>query len=218
KYIYENPASTTAYFALLQQINNLLILDPNNKQDNRLYAAVATSWDLKYGDHPRARQLHDITISAMQKIRQQKAPNINLPEAGAALAYFDISLPDVHGTLVKLSDVVKKGNVILLDFTAYQTKFSPGHNMDLGSIYEKYYAKGLEIFQVSLDADLNFWQNVSLNIPWICVRDPETVYSNIAATYNVKELPATFILNRKGEIVKRLQPSTNLDTEINNVL
>jgi peroxiredoxin len=218
RYIYENPASTAAYFALFQQINNLLILDPYNKDDNKLYAIVATSWDLKYVDHPRAKQLHDITISAMKEIRGQKERNFSNLEVKEALAYFEISLPDVHGALVKLSDVIKEGKVIVLDFTAYQTKFSPEHNMDLGSIYEKYYAKGLDIFQISLDADLNFWQNVSLNIPWICVRDPETVYSQIAATYNVKELPATFLLNRKGEVVKRIEQGVDLDAEIKKVL
>jgi glutathione peroxidase-family protein len=217
QYIYEHPASTAAYFALFQQINNLLIFDPYDKDDNKCYASVATAWDLKYGDHPRAKQLHDITIRAIQEIRKKK----RRPEAlkiATALAYFEVSLPDAHGTIVNLSDLIKEKKVILLDFTAYQAQFSPVHNMDLGELYEKYYAKGLDIFQVSLDADLNFWQNVSLNIPWICVRDPETVYSGTAAMYNVKELPATFILNREGEIVKRLTSEDDPEDEIKKLL
>jgi peroxiredoxin len=219
KYVYENPSSTAAYFALFQQIDNLLILDPYSREDNRLYAAVATGWDLKYGNHPRARQLHDIAIASMKEIRRQKAQNdISGLEVKEAIAWFEISLPDVRGATVSLSDVIREGKVILLDFTACQAKFSPEHNMDLGGLYEKYHDEGLEIFQVSLDADLNFWQNASLNVPWICVRDPETVYSRAAAAYNVRELPATFLLNRKGEVVRRLEQGMNPDAEIRNLL
>jgi hypothetical protein len=50
------------------------------------------------------------------------------------------------------------------------------------------------------------------------VRDPETVYSKIAATYNVKELPTTFLLNRKGEVVKRIEQGVDLDMELKKML
>jgi peroxiredoxin len=217
QYIYENPVSTTAYFALFQQINNLLIFDPYDEKDNRLYSGVATNWDLKYKEHPRAKQLHDITIRALQEIRRNRSPRIGNLEA-KNLSYFEISLPDTRGNIIKLSDIIQKEKIILLDFTAYQTQFSPLHNMILGGLYEKYYDKGLDIFQVSLDEDLNFWQNASDNIPWYAVRDPETVYSQVAAKYNVKELPATFILNRKGEIVSRVEQDAELEKEMKKVL
>jgi glutathione peroxidase-family protein len=218
EYIYENPASTTAYFALFQQINNLLIFDPYNEKDNRLYSGVATSWDLKYENHPRAKQLHNITVSALQEIRRSKSHRISNIEVKDVISYFEISLPDARGNIINLSDIIPKEKIILLDFTAYQAQFSPLHNMNLGSLYEKYYDKGLDIFQVSLDADLNFWQNASDNIPWYAVRDPETVYSQTAARYNVEKLPTTFIINRKGEIVLRVEQDAELEKEIKKML
>ncbi len=220
RYIYENTHSTAAYFALFQQINNMLIFSPYDKDDNKLYAAVATGWDFYYADSPRARQLHELTLQGLKVIRghEHKNPALDNIQVRDVFSYFEISLPDVNGTIRNLSDVVKEGKLIVLDFTAYQSKISPMHNMNLGSLYEKYQSKGLEIFQVSLDEDLHFWQNVSSRLPWICVRDPETVYSSVAASHNVRDLPTTFIINRKGEIMKRLDNDKELDVEIKKML
>ncbi len=219
KYILQDPRSSAAYFALFQQIDNMLIFDPYEKTDNKMYAVVATSWDVYHGNSVRSKHLHALTMQALKFLRQPQAessyPGIEVREA---ISYFEIALPDVNGNIVKLSDVIGQGKVIMLDFSAYQSRFSPVHNMDLGEIYQKYQPKGLEIFQVSLDGDLNFWQNAAANIPWICVRDPENVYSRAAATYNVKELPATFLLNRKGEIVKRIESVQEMEAEVKKVL
>ena len=186
-----------------------------------MYSTVATSWDMYYGNSTRAKHLHALTIRALKEIRGQKS-NINdlleKIEVVDALSYFEIELPDLHGNIIKLSDAVQKGNIILLDFTSYQSSFSPAHNMNLGEIYEKYHSQGVDIFQVSLDADLHLWQNAAANIPWIAVRDPESAYSRTASTYNVRNLPTTFILNRKGEIIKRLEQGDNILAEIKKVL
>ena len=218
KYIFLDPGSTVAYFALFQQINNMLIFNPYDKADNKIFSMVATRWDLYYENSHRAKHLHALTIQAIKEIRRDTTSLFDKIEVVENLSYFDIELPDLHNNMVKLSDVVQKGNVILLDFTAQQSRFSPIHNMDLGEIYDKYKSKGLEIFQVSLDADLHLWQNAVSNLPWISLRDPESVYSRNIATYNVKELPVTFVLNRKGDIVKRIESGDNIEAEILKVL
>ena len=66
------------------------------------------------------------------------------------------------------------------------------------------------IYQVSLDADEHFWKTTADNLPWISVRDANGIYSNVAAMYNVKEVPSLFLINRnselsaRGETIKRL--------------
>lgn len=217
-YIFSAPGTSVAYFALFQQINNMLIFDPYDKTDNKLYATVATSWDMLYGESQRAKHLHKLTLQALSVLRGQKSNPFENIEVKTSLSYFEIALPDLRGNTVKLSEVVEKGQVVLIDFTAYQARFSVAHNMNLAGIYEKYRAKGLEIFQVSLDSDLHFWQNVASNIPWISVRDPESIYSKIAATYQARNLPVSFILNRSGEIVKRIEAGENIETELLKVL
>lgn len=129
----------------------------------------------------------------------------------------DVELPDVHGTPVKLSEVAQ-GYPTIVNFTAYQTEWSPSLNMELGSLYTKYSQRGLRIYQISLDADLHFWQNAASNLPWDCVRDPQTVYSEVAALYNVKQLPALFLLDKQGNLVKRVDDLLKLEEETKKIL
>jgi len=215
KYILQNPKSTTAYFALLQQINNLLIFDPYLKEEYQLFAAVATAWNQYYPDSEYSKHIYNLTIQALKVIRGERAAeSVEYSEVNA-LDYFDIALPNINGDTVKLSEINKK--LILLDFTAYTVENSPAHNILLAEVYEKYKGNGLEIFQVSLDNDEHFWKNAAANLPWICVRDPQAIYSQFAAIYNVKEIPTGFLLN-EGEIVKRLDTDKDIEKEINKYL
>ena len=133
------------------------------------------------------------------------------------VSFLDIELPDVHGENTKLSSVAT-GKVVLINFTAYMSEWSPALNMEFGDLYTRYHDKGLEIYQISLDNDVHFWKNAASNLPWTCVRDPQSVYSQTAALYNVKQLPAIFILDRKGNLVKRVDDVKKLEADIKSVL
>ena len=216
EYIYANPLSTAAYFALFQQIDGLLLFDLYDKDDVRAYGAVATSYDHYYPESLRAQHLKNLTLQSMKVIRAQRP--VDLTELPAdEITYLDIALPNVKGEQTKLSEVAP-GNVVLINFTAYQTEWSPALNMALADVYNAYHDKGLEIYQVSLDADAHFWKNAASNIPWVTVIDPESVYSQIAGLYNVKQLPAIFILDRKGNLVKRVEDLNNLNSDVKSVL
>ena len=85
-------------------------------------------------------------------------------------------------------------------------------------LYEKYAAKGLEIFQVSLDADEHFWKLAVDNLPWICVRDEKGVYSNYAALYNLTKYPSYFIINRDNELSARGDQIADIEKTIKQLL
>ena len=129
----------------------------------------------------------------------------------------DIELPNLKGETVKLSSIAN-GKPVIINFTAYQTEWSPALNMNLGDIYSKYHTQGLDIYQVSLDSDVHFWRNAASSLPWIAVRDPQSIYSQVAGLYNVKQLPAIFILDRKGNLVKRVDDIKKLEAEVKAVL
>jgi peroxiredoxin len=216
KHIYSTPMSTTAYFALFQTIDGLLFFNLYDKNDSKAYGIVATSFDHYYPENPRTKHLHNLALQSIKVIRQQRVletDRINLQE----INYLDISLTNLRGEVVKLSSVANN-KTVLVNFTAYQSEWSPALNMNLAELYEKYKAKGFEIYQVSLDIDTHFWKNVSSKLPWICVHDPESAYSQIAALYNVKQLPALFLINKKGEIVKRIEDINTLDGDIRKAL
>ncbi|WP_298548289.1 TlpA disulfide reductase family protein [uncultured Parabacteroides sp.] len=216
KYIYSAPMSTAAYFALFQQIDGLLFFDLYDRNDVKAYGAVATSYDHTYPESPRSKHLYNLTLQSMKVLRAQRPVDYSNVET-KEISFLDIELPDVRGEVVKLSSVAP-GNVVLINFTAYQTEWSPALNMALGELYTKYHGQGLEVYQVSLDSDSHFWRNGASNLPWITVRDPQSVYSQVAGLYNVKQLPALFILDRKGNLVKRVEDVKKLEADVKAVL
>jgi peroxiredoxin len=201
--------STAAYFALFQKIDGLLLFDLYDKADSRAYGAVATSFSYLYPNSQRAIHLSNLALQSMKVIRSERAIDINAQE----IDLLDIELPNISGENIKLSDV-SKGKVVILNFTAYQTEFSPGLNQIMENIYTKHHTKGLEIYQVSLDSDLHIWKNTVSNLPWICVHDPQTVYSQFAALYNVKQLPAIFLLDKTGIVVKRIDDVKTIENDV----
>lgn len=216
KYIYSAPMSTAAYFALFQQIDGLLFFDLYDRKDVKAYGAVATSYNHTYPESPRSKHLYNLTLQSMKVLRAQRPVDYSNVET-KEISFLDIELPDVRGEVVKLSTVAP-GKVVLINFTAYQTEWSLALNMALGELYTKYHDQGLEIYQVSLDSDFHFWRNGASNLPWVTVHDPQSVYSQVAGLYNVKQLPALFILDRKGNLVKRVEDVKKLEADVKAVL
>ena len=215
--ILANPSSAAAYYAVFQKINDYLIFDPYNKKDYSMFGAVATSWNRYFPDTKRTKHLNDFTLTALNYRRQlerQEEFFENIPiETGTGLP--DIVLPDVSGKNVSLSSL--NGKVVVLEFIVYNADFSPAHNYQLNTIYNRYKSQGLEVYQISLDSDEHFWKTSADNLPWVTVRDGASVNSPLLSRYNVREIPTTFIINREGEIVSRLGNISQLSEELNKV-
>jgi peroxiredoxin len=214
--IYKAPMSMASYFALFQQVNGLLFFDLYDRNDLKAFGAVATSFKMNYPDSPRAKQLESLTLQSMKVMRAMRPKDLSEVKTDE-VSYFDIDLPSIDGQKIKLSEVAKDKSV-LINFTAYQTEWSPALNMTLVDLYNKYHDKGFEIYQVSLDADMHLWKNISSKLPWVKVYDPEYAYSQIAALYNVRQLPAIFLLNKKGDLVKRVEKIEDLENDVKTIL
>ncbi len=216
--ILGNPSGAAAYYTVFQKINDYLIFDPYNKQDYAMFGAVATSWDRYYPDTERTKHLYDFAMNALQTRRQQERQEAlfeNIPfEEGTGLP--DIVLRGVNGEQVALSSL--KGKIVLIDFVVYNADFSPVHNINLNTLYSRYNSRGLEIYQISFDSDEHFWKTSASNLPWTTVRDPMSVNSPLLATYNVREIPTAFIVDREGDIATRVEDYDKLAAEIEKVL
>ena len=216
--ILANPASAAAYYAVFQKIGDYLIFDPYNRKDYAMFGAVATSWDRYYSGTPRTKHLYDFTMNAL-KVRKQEEKHVELLQNAPVVmdsGLPDIILNDVTGAKKSLSSL--KGKVVLLDFTVYNAEFSPKHNMELNTFYNRYKANGLEIYQISFDSDEHLWKNAANNLPWITVHDGKSVYSPLLSTYNVRNLPTAFILNREGDIIARVDDYNSLGAVLGKVL
>lgn len=218
--IVDEYKSTAAYFILFQKIDDMLIFDPSDKKDINLFRAVATVWDTYFPKSPRTAQLKDYTLSAIaaqKAFAQQQQTFEKLAGDGetSSVDFYTIALPDINNKTISTKSL--RGKIVLLDFTAYQSEYSAAHNIRLNQVYNKYKGR-VEIYQVSFDNDVHAWKNSAVNLPWICVRDGESLNSALLGKFNIGGFPTTYLLDAKGEIVKRLPVNVNFDTEIAKVL
>ena len=217
-YIFAAPNTAAAYFALFQKLNDYLIFDPlNNKDDVKCFAAVATSLNNTYPDAVRSKNLYNIVITGMKNTRQPQSKSLEIPQDKIIeTGIIDIALRDVKGNTRKLTDL--KGKVVLLDFSVFQSPAGAPHNMMLRELYNKYAKDGLEIYQVSLDADEHYWKTAAGNLPWVCVRDGNGVYSTNVAVYNVRQVPSIFLINRNNELKLRGEDIKDLEASVKSLL
>ena len=217
-YIYEAPNKPYAYFALFQTLGGYMIFDPlANKDDVRCFAAVATSLNNIYPHADRSRNLYNMVIKGLKNTREPRQENVGIdPSIIKESGIIDIKLKDLKGKERSLTEL--SGKVVLIDFTIYNNTMSATHNLALRELYNKYHEKGLEIYQISLDADEHFWKTSADNLPWICVRDEKASYSNYIQLYNVTQLPTIFLVDRNNSLNARGENIEDLEAAIQKLL
>ncbi len=223
-YIFKQPMKASSYYALFQTVQlgnmNSLIFNPrNNKEDVRVFAAVATCWDTYYPNAERGKNLHNIAIEGMKDIRiiesQRAQQQIDASKVNVN-GCIELALQDNKGVTRRLSDL--KGKVVILDFHLFASSESTKRIMQLRELYNKYHAAGLEIYQVSADPDEHFWKTSTAGIPWISVRDENGIQGQSFALYNVQSLPTFFLIDRNNTLQARDAQIKDIDAAIKNLL
>ena len=223
-YIFKAPMRAYAYFALFQTVvlgnNELLIFNPrNNKEDNKVYAAVATSWDTFYPKAERGVNLHNIAIQGMKDARilqaEQQPAQID-PNKVKVSGIIDIALRHNKGNLRRLSDLT--GKVVMLDFHVFAGENSTKRIMMLRDLYNKYHAQGFEIYQVSIDPDEHFWKTQTAALPWISVHDDAGTDSQVLSQYNVQRIPTFFLIGKDNSVKMRDVQVKDIDAAIKSLL
>ena len=226
-YIFKNPASPISYYLLFETVSGMTIFDPIDAKDNRAFGAVANLWHMVYPNSQRTAFLEQQAIQGQAILRQARAnqqaadslmQNVVVNEAN----FVDLSLIDKQDKLVSLSEINGKGDVVLVDFTAFYYDMSVAHNMALSKVYDRYKDRGLKIYQVCLDFDENFWKVSANNLPWTVVRDRDILldqnglvqYSGAAALYNVSAIPTVFVMGRDGGVIERVEDDAKLEAVV----
>lgn len=219
-YIFREPQSSYAYFALSQTLSHLYwpaasVFEMRDSLDGRAYRAVATCWKEYYPQSERAMQLYnmverDITNERIAAARQQRL----LDEDRIVMSdIIDLELPDLQGHQHKLSDL--RGQVVLLDFHVFANPESGARILKLRELYDRYHARGLEIYQVSIDSDVHLWKQAVEALPWLSLYDAE---GESCMRYNVQVLPEFFLIDRNNALQKRSSQIDDLDKEIERLL
>ena len=120
----------------------------------------------------------------------------------------------MYGKNIKLSSLA--GRVILLSFWSTESGRMGGVNADLKEIYERFSERGFEIYQVGIERSKAVWINAvqEQQLPWISVGDMRGEHSPVLGMYNVKSLPANFLIDREGNIVAKNIYGNDLELQL----
>ncbi|MDO4707281.1 MAG: antioxidant, AhpC/TSA family protein [Porphyromonadaceae bacterium] len=208
RYIYVDPKSPSAYFALFQRKGNASYFSTQESEDARAFAAVATAYDTYYKDAPYAPFLKEMALKAiaLERAQRQRSEALADTTARTALRMLDfpeIKLKDRFGDEQSLTEIAQRGPV-LVSFTTYSAQWSPLLVASLRAAQER--NPQLQIYEVSVDADRYYWENAVRTLPWICVSDPDGISLK---SYNVSEVP-TFFYIKNGELKRIAKPEEAL--------
>ena len=148
----------------------------------------------KKADTNQQTATEQTTDSATEKATEQAANN-----AG----YIDFELPGADGKMLRLSDIVSKNKMTMVDFWASWCGPCRAEMPHVVKAYKDFHSKGLEIVGVSLDERKDDWLNAvkELNMNWPQMSDLKGWNSKAAQLYHIQGIPASVLINQNGEIV-----------------
>lgn len=123
---------------------------------------------------------------------------------GAGMEAPEISMTDPEGKTRRLSDL--RGKIVLIDFWASWCGPCRRENPNVVKLYEKYHAKGFEVFSVSLDKTHAAWVKAIKDdhLVWPNhVSDLNGWTSSAGAAYGIMSVPSTVLVDKQGRIIAR---------------
>jgi thiol-disulfide isomerase/thioredoxin len=134
--------------------------------------------------------------------------------------YTDITLESPEGRAVKVSDIVTKNKVTMIDFWASWCGPCRAEMPNVVKVYNEYKDKGFAIVGVSLDNSKEAWTKAiaSLGITWPQMSDLKGWSSAGAAAYNIRAIPATVLIGQDGHIIARDLRGEDLEKTVANYL
>jgi len=130
----------------------------------------------------------------------------------------DFSAPNPEGKNVSLKESL--GKVTIIDFWASWCGPCRAENPNVVALYNEFHPKGLNIIGVSLDKDAAKWKEAIAKdqLTWTHISNLKFWDDAIAKQYNVKSIPATFILDASGKIVAKDLRGAELKAKIAELL
>jgi thiol-disulfide isomerase/thioredoxin len=196
-FILKNINSMASVQALYQRIddNTYVLYQPRDLQFLKI---VSDSLSVKYPASRHVQALKENVTSEMNRMYIDRMVRI-ASEAPASTP--DVVLPDTEGRMISLSSL--RGKYVFVSFWATTSEDCLAELPALKAIYSQYRKKGLEIYQISLDADRERWNDVVRyeEIPWISVREEDPDKPVFAMIMNIKQIPSNLLYDPEGNLI-----------------
>jgi thiol-disulfide isomerase/thioredoxin len=206
----------------------LVDLDPDLQQHFHFNAALATAQVKVTPAPPQYQVPQDQTPQSQTPAASEKASrpadNILSPSSDASEGLsIGERLPDFHesdreGSPLSVSGA--RGKLVLVDFWATWCGPCRRELPNVIAAYQKYHASGFEVIGVSLDQDSDRLASftASEGMPWPEYFDGQGWDNKLAQQYDVRSIPANYLLDRNGIIIGKGLRGAALDRAVNAAL
>jgi len=130
----------------------------------------------------------------------------------------DFSAKSPNGTTISLKESL--GKVTIIDFWASWCGPCRKENPNVVALYNEFHSKGLNIIGVSLDDEATKWKDAIAKdkLTWNQVSNLKGFEDPIATLYDVQQIPTTFVLDSKGNIVAKDLRGDELKAKVQELL
>ena len=120
----------------------------------------------------------------------------------------------------RLTPSAYRGKVLLIDFWATWCGPCIAEMPNVKSVYTKYHGKGFEIVGISLDQSRDKLDRyvTSQGIEWPQYFDGKYWNNDIAVSYGIRSIPATFLIDKKGKIRYKSLRGRQLEAAVEELL
>lgn len=162
----------------------------------------------------------DPKLASSEIVQELKTNLDSLKKAEVGSPAPNFSAPTPTGETMSLKDAM--GKYTIIDFWASWCKPCRMENPNVVNVYNKYHSKGLNIISVSLDkaeAKDKWLQAIKDDkMDWFHVSNLQFWQDPIAQQYNVRSIPATFLLDENGMIIDKDLRGAALEAKIATLL
>ena len=130
----------------------------------------------------------------------------------------EFSAKSPNGTTISLKESM--GKVTIIDFWASWCGPCRKENPNVVALYNEFHSKGLNIIGVSLDDDATKWKDAIAKdkLTWNQVSNLKGFEDPIAIQYDIQQIPTTFVLDSKGNIVAKDLRGDELKAKVQELL
>lgn len=160
-----------------------------------------------------------LSQDALQKFNEVRK-NITEQKVLTGQQYIPLEGQTVENKKFKLSDIVGKRELILLDFWASWCSPCIKEIPVLTELYNKYKDKGFEIVGISIDNNEHQWKQAieKHNMTWLQIISKKEKSNNLVEKYDVKYIPYTVLIDSTGKIIGTNLRGEELSCQIGNLL